>query len=104
MPVSCYAKTYGRHGDENRFEGLGMRPETSNPLTLNEHRQLGQELRATNRRLRQLCDMMVGVYGPNNRAAFTFMKLAEAMERVCKDMEAQASHDLPGYSSENFYL
>lgn len=81
-----------------------MRPETSNPLTLDEHRQLGQELRATNVRLRQLCDLVVNVYGPNNRAAFSLQKLAEAMERACKDMEAQAARDMPAHSAENFYL
>jgi hypothetical protein len=81
-----------------------MRPETSNPLTLDEHRQLGQELRAANARIHQLCDLVVNVYGPNNRAAFSFQKLAEAVELVCKDLEAQANKDLPGYSSGNFYL
>ena len=81
-----------------------MRPDTSNPLTLDEHRQLGQELRATNARLHQLCDLVVSVYGPNNRAAFSFQKLAEAMERVCKDLEAQAGKDVPGYTTDTFYL
>jgi len=80
-----------------------MRPETTNPLTMDEHRQLGTELRATNARLQQLCNLVVSVYGPNNRAAFSFQKAAEAMERLCKDLESQAARDL-GYSSENFYL
>jgi hypothetical protein len=81
-----------------------MHLDTPNPLTLEEHRQLGTELRATNERLRQLCDLVVSVYGPNNSAAFAFQKVAEAMERLCKDMESQAAHDLPGYSANNFYL
>jgi hypothetical protein len=81
-----------------------MRPETSNPLTLDEHRKLGRELRATNARLRQLCDVVVGVYGPNNRAAFSFQKLSEAMERACQDLETQATRDVGGYPGESFYL
>lgn len=81
-----------------------MRPETANPLTLDEHRQLGTELRAANARMRQLCGLVVDVYGPNNRAAFTFQKLAETMERLCQELETQAGRDLPGSSSETFYL
>ena len=81
-----------------------MRPETSNPLTLDEHRQLGSELRATNARMRQLCDLVAGVYGPNNRAAFTFRKLVETMERLRQELETQAGRDLGGNSSDTFYL
>ena len=81
-----------------------MRPETSNPLTPDEHRQLGRELRGTNERLHQLCNLVVSVYGPNNRAAFSFQRVAEAMERLCKDLEAQATHDCSGRSTGNFYL
>lgn len=81
-----------------------MRPETSNPLTLEEHRQLGREMRAANQRLHTLCDLVVSVYGPNNRAAFTFQKLAETIELVCKEMEAQADKDVPGHPGESFYL
>ena len=81
-----------------------MRPEASNPLTLEEHRQLGRELRAANARLRQLSELVVSVYGPNNRAAFSFLKLAEAMERTCQDLETQATRDVGGYPGETFYL
>jgi len=80
-----------------------MRPETVNPLTLNEHRQLGTELRATTARLRQLCDVVVSVYGPQSRAAFSFQKTMETLDRLCSDMEAQANRDLPGHGPENFY-
>jgi hypothetical protein len=81
-----------------------MRRESANPLTLEEHRQLGKELRVTNARLRQLCALVVSVYGPNNGAAFTFQKVAEAMDHLCNELENQASHDVAGYSSETFYL
>jgi hypothetical protein len=80
-----------------------MRPETSNPLTFEEHRQLGQELQAANKRMHQLCDLVVGVYGPNNRAAFAFLKMVEAMDRLCADMESQATHDTPGSGARNLY-
>ena len=80
-----------------------MRAETTNPLTLDEHRQLGTELRAANARMRQLAGLVIGIYGPNNRAAFTFQKLAETAERLCQELETQAARDLGGYSSETFY-
>ena len=81
-----------------------MRRDSANPLTLEEHRQLGKELRATNARLRQLSALMVSLYGPNNGAAFTFQKVAEAMDRLCNELENQAAHDIAGYSSETFYV
>ena len=81
-----------------------MRRETANPLTSQEHRQLGNEIRATNARLHQLRDFVVGVYGPNNRAAFSFLKMVEAMDRLCTDLEGQANKDCPEVPNENFYL
>lgn len=81
-----------------------MRPETTNPLTLDEHRQLGAELRCANARMRQLCGLLVDVYGPNNRAAFTFQKLVETMERLRQELETQACRDLGGNASDAFYL
>ena len=81
-----------------------MRPETPNPLTLEEHRQLGSELRATNVRLRQLRDLVVSVYGPNTRASFSFNKLTEAIDRLCAEMETQATRDAAGFKSDNLYL
>ena len=81
-----------------------MRPESPNPLTLHEHRQLGNELRAINIRLRQLCDLVVTVYGPNNRAAFSFQKVTDAMERLCTDLETQATRDGAGFKKDNYYL
>ena len=81
-----------------------MRRDSANPLSLEEHRQLGNELRVTNARLRQLSALVVNVYGPNNGAAFSFQKVAEAMDRLCNELENQASRDVAGYSSESFYL
>ncbi|MBZ5625464.1 MAG: hypothetical protein LAQ69_43225 [Acidobacteriia bacterium] len=80
-----------------------MRAETPLPLTLAEHLELARELRASNVRLRELCKLIVTVYGPNNQAAFTFQKVAETMERLCNDMQAQAAQDYPGYPIDNLY-
>jgi hypothetical protein len=81
-----------------------MRPETSTPLTLEEHRQLSLEIRAASARLRELCDVVVGVYGPNNRAAFSFLRLTDAMDRLCQNLQAQVSQDYPGPDVDNLYL
>lgn len=81
-----------------------MRPHTPNPLTLEEHRELGREMRAANLRLQELCKMVVSVYGPNNQAAFTFLKTADCMQRLCQDLQAQASADLPGFSVDGLYV
>jgi hypothetical protein len=61
-------------------------------------------MRATVKRLRALCDLVVGVYGPNNRAAFSFLKTVEAIERLEQDLTSQAMRDLPGYPSNDLYL
>ncbi|HTS28892.1 MAG TPA: hypothetical protein VMH81_23640 [Bryobacteraceae bacterium] len=81
-----------------------MQLETPLPLTLEEHRELARELRASNARLRELCQLVVSVYGPNNQAAFTFLKAAEAVERLCNDMQAQAAADYPGYPIGSLYV
>ena len=81
-----------------------MRPETSTPLTLEEHRELSREVRAARARLRELCNVVVGDYGPNNRAAFSFLKITDAMERLSQDLQAQVAQDYPGSSVDDFYL
>ncbi|SPF55778.1 conserved hypothetical protein [Candidatus Sulfopaludibacter sp. SbA4] len=81
-----------------------MRPETLLPLTLDEHRELGRELRRTSTRLRELCKMTVGAYGPNSHAAFSFAKAVESLERLSKDMQAQAAHDCPGLPTDHLYV
>jgi hypothetical protein len=80
-----------------------MRSENSDPLTLDEHRELGVELRGTRSRLHQLCTLVMSVYGPQNQVAFDFRKAAESMDRLCQDLQAQAAHDWPGHSTEGFY-
>jgi hypothetical protein len=81
-----------------------MRPQSPVPLTLEEHRELGAEMRAMNARLQELCKVVVSVYGPNTQAAFTFLKAAEMVSRLCQDLQAQAAKDLPGYPTDGLYL
>ena len=81
-----------------------MRPQTSTPLTLEEHRELGAEMRAVNARLQELCKVVVSVYGSNAQAAFTFLKAAEQVKRLCQDLQAQAARDLPGFPTDGFYF
>jgi len=81
-----------------------MRSQTPPPLTLEEHTELGRELLQTRMRLHELCVLVVGVYGPQNRAAFSFQKTAEALDRLCGDLQAQAAEDLPGCNLDGLYL
>jgi hypothetical protein len=81
-----------------------MRPQMPLPLTLEEHAELGEELRQTRMRMHELCALVVGVYGPQNRAAFSFHKVTEALDRLCGDLQTQALEDLPGYKLEGLYL
>jgi hypothetical protein len=61
-------------------------------------------MKSTARRLRALCDLVVGEYGPANRAAFSFMKAMEAIEHLEQDLATQAMQDLPEYPSNDIYL
>jgi hypothetical protein len=81
----------------------GMRPGTLNPLTLDEHRELGAEIRTARVRMRQLCDLVVGVYGPNTQASFTFLRAVEDLDRLSQDLRAQAGEDWPGYPMDKLY-
>ncbi len=73
------------------------------PLTFEEHRELGRELRAAVIRLHELRKLVVSVYGPNNRAAERFAAISEDLERLCAAMQAQAEHDCPGFPVQGFY-
>ena len=61
-------------------------------------------MKATAQRLRALCDLIISVYGPDNRAAFSFLKALEAIDRLEQDLATQAMQDLPGYPSNDLYL
>ena len=73
------------------------------PLTLEEHRELGRELRTMNSRLQELGALIVGVYGPQNPAASAFTGLTQALERLRGDLQSQAAQDLPGYPMNGIY-
>ena len=73
------------------------------PLTLEEHRELGREICAVTARIHELSRLVNSVYGPNNQAAFTFQKVAQELERLCGDLQAQARQDLPGFVVEDLY-
>jgi len=66
--------------------------------------ELSREIRAARARLRELCNVVVGVYGPNNRAAFSFLKITGGMERLCQDLQAQVSQDYRGQDVDDLYL
>ena len=76
-----------------------MRPQTPVPLTLEEHRELSQELLRTRSRLRELAAMIADVYGAQNRAASAFQQLTEDVDQLCGALEAQAVEDVPGMRS-----
>lgn len=90
--------------DEAVLERLGLRPQNPSPLSLEEHQQLGAEMRSINARLQALCKLLVSVYGPHNQAAFTFIKTAEHVNRLCLDLQAQAARDFPGYPVDGLYI
>jgi hypothetical protein len=54
--------------------------------------------------MRELCDVVGGAYGPNNRAAFSFLRLTDAMDRLCQNLQAQVSEDCPGPGVDDLYL
>jgi hypothetical protein len=86
------------------FPGSLHDAETLISLTIEEHRELGREMKATAQRLRALCELVITVYGPANRAAFSFLKALEATDRLEQDLATQAMQDLPGYPSNDIYL
>jgi hypothetical protein len=60
-------------------------------------------MKKTRARVRELCGLVVEVYGPNNRAGFSFQRAAEAFDRLCADLQAQVRQDHPGHASDGFY-
>jgi hypothetical protein len=73
------------------------------PLTLEEHRQLARELRLTSARLHELCSLVVSLYGSESRAAFTFSRAAESVDRLRHEMQTQAAVDWPEAVHEHIY-
>jgi hypothetical protein len=73
------------------------------PLNLEEHRELGEEIRQTTVRFRELQTLVTTVYGRNSLAAFSFEKVVDSLERLQEDMESQALHDLKGAHPDGLY-
>jgi hypothetical protein len=73
------------------------------PLTPDEHRDLARELRTTTARMHELSGLVASVYGPDSRATFAFQKTAEALERLRRELQTQASTDWPAAHSEKLY-
>jgi hypothetical protein len=80
-----------------------MPSEDPSPLTLDEHRELAVELRRTRARMRELCNMVVGVYGPDSPAASGFLKTSDSMDRLFNYMQAQVARDYPGMAVPELY-
>lgn len=80
-----------------------MASENALPLSRDEHFELGRELWAVNARMRELCGVVVSVYGPNNQSAFEFEKAVEILDRLRSDLQAQAEADLPGVDVHGYY-
>jgi hypothetical protein len=79
-------------------------PDNSMPLTQEEHRELGRELRITEARLRELCHVAIAVYGPHHRVSFSFQKALDAISRLRADLQTQLERDHPGYEGDDTYL
>ena len=73
------------------------------PLTLEEHREMGSELRSIRSRMHKLCDLVVEIYKPNNQAAFNFCQAVDAVDRLCAEMQTQAAQDAPDGHTEGIY-
>jgi len=79
-------------------------PDDSSFLTREEHQHLADELRATEARMRELCDLTTDIYGPNHRVSFSFQKLLDALGRLMADLQVQAGHDSPQTDGEGPYV
>jgi len=74
-----------------------------NPLSYEEHRELGQEIQKSRAKLLHLGSVATSVYGKQSRAAFQFQKVNDAIDRLCDEMSAQADQDCPGLDASSFY-
>jgi hypothetical protein len=81
-----------------------MRPENVVPLTLQEHSELAAEMKASAARLRRLCGLVVGIYGPHSLPGFSFLKAMDALDQLHRELENQAAQDLQGYGVQGLYL
>jgi len=80
-----------------------MRPQTPQPLTRDEHLELGRELKKARIKLQELAALVVDVYGPQHQAVVTFQQIVGALDTLSAEMQAQAADDLRGQRVEGFY-
>lgn len=80
-----------------------MDPDTNAPLTFEEHHELSGQLREANARLNELCTMVTGIYGPHNRASFTFLKLVSLIDHLMLDLQTQVQDDCPRHHTNGLY-
>lgn len=78
-------------------------PPVVNPLTFEEHRDLGREIVKARARLLHVSTVISSVYGANSRTSFTFQKMNEAVDKVLGEMQAQSELDCPGLNASAFY-
>jgi len=76
----------------------------SEPLTIQEHRELAQELRISDVRLHELSELVASIYGPESRVAFMFRRAAESVSRLRHEMQTQSALDFPKEPAEQIYL
>jgi hypothetical protein len=76
---------------------------TLNPLSFDEHRELGLEIQKSRAKLLHLGSVATSVYGKQSRAAFHFQKVTDAMDRLSEELQAQAEQDCPGLGAAGFY-
>jgi len=74
-----------------------------NPLSYDEHRELGREMQKSRARLLQLGSVAATIYGVQSRTAFHFQKVNDAMDKLCDELQAQADQDCPGLDAGTFY-
>jgi len=74
------------------------------PLSLEEHRELASELREADVYLRELCELVAGIYGPDSRATFMFRRATDSLSRLRREMQVQASLDVPDGRADHIYV
>jgi len=69
------------------------------PLNLEEHREFARELQGAGARMRELCGVLVAVYGTDSRPAFTMRRAIEWIDNTRREMQVQADRDIPGLAA-----
>jgi hypothetical protein len=73
-------------------------------LTLEEHLELGREVKRCASRLREISNLVVEVYGQGSRPGVSFLRTMDALERLDRDLQQQAAAELGHPIDDDFYL